>query len=114
MKSEIEPTSIAEADLETQIQAAENIGRVMRHLNIRDAVTHDGARYTHDLAARTQTVVARGTSITISENTISIVLQRPGASLDGTLAETTEMTQQHQGALTGVQQSTVSRRLAKR
>lgn len=114
MKNEIELTSVTEADLETQIQNAETIGHVMRHFNIRDAVTHDGGRYTHDLVAGTQTVVTRGTSITIGENTVSIVLQRTGASLDGTLVETTGMTQQHQGALTGVQQSTVSRHLAKR
>lgn len=81
---------------------------------IRDAVTFNGDRYTHDLAAGTQTVATQGTSITIAENTIAIVLQRPGASFDGTLSETTALTQQLQGALTGVHQSTVSRHLAKR
>lgn len=113
MSNAIEPMNVVDMDLETKIKVAEDIGRVMSHFNIRDAVTHNGDRYSHDLAAGTQTVATKGTCITLRENTVTITLQRQGASLDGTLAETTNLTQELQGALGGVAQSTVSRRLAK-
>jgi hypothetical protein len=114
MKNSIQPINVVQMDIETKVQVAQDIGQVLSGFNIREAVTHNGDRYKHDLATGAQVVVTKGTSITVRENTITVVLQRPGASLDGTLAETISMTQQLQGALTGVHQSTVSRRLAKR
>lgn len=114
MKNSIKQINAAPMDIETKIQVSLEIGKALSSYNIRDAVTHNGDRYKHDLAAGTQILATKGTCITVRENTVTVVLQRPDASLDGTLAETTGMTQQLQGALTGVHQSTVSRRRTKR
>ena len=110
MKSGMQNTVPLCLDLNEVVKQAQQASAIFEHLSLVKVTAENGDTYRRDVETGKKTVAMRGAVVEFDENTISVTVQRPGASIDGTLAETTHLTQTLQGAMVGKNQSTVSRR----
>ncbi len=113
MKTQIQQSLPSDLDLNEVVKQARQVSAALDYLGIVKATAENGDTYMRDAATDTKSVAMRGVAVEFGKSTLAITVQLPEASIDGTLAETTHLTQTMQGSLIGKSQSTVSRRRKK-